>query len=66
MAIGFPGPLRIDPSRLHDLLGLQQELAPKFLKRYCDGFSVLKKGLDDFYRDVKGGVYPCEREHVYG
>ena len=51
---------------MHDLLGLQQELAPKFLKRYCDGFSILRKGLDDFDREVKEGIYPCQHEHVYG
>ena len=49
----------------HDLLGLQADFKPKFLKRYCSGFGVLRGALKDYDDEVKAGVYPCEEEHSY-
>ena len=49
----------------HDVLGLQTEFKPKFLKRYCSGFGVLRGALKDFDEEVKAGAYPCEDEHTY-
>ncbi len=49
----------------HDLLGLQNELTPKFLKRYCEGFSLMQKALAEFDTEVKSKVYPCKQQHVY-
>jgi 3-methyl-2-oxobutanoate hydroxymethyltransferase len=49
----------------HDLLGLQNELTPKFLKRYCEGFSLLQQALSEFDAEVKSEAYPCEQKHTY-
>jgi len=49
----------------HDLLGLQSDFTPKFLKRYCSGFGVLRGALAEYDDEVKAGAYPCEKDHSY-
>ena len=50
---------------LHDLLGMDESFAPKFLKKYADLFSVTKAAIQEYDREVKGGVFP-EARHGYG
>jgi 3-methyl-2-oxobutanoate hydroxymethyltransferase len=50
---------------LHDLLGLQSEFSPKFLKQYCDGFTLLKTALNEYDAEVKDGIFPCKNRHAY-
>jgi 3-methyl-2-oxobutanoate hydroxymethyltransferase len=49
---------------LHDLLGLQRQLQPKFVKRYLDGFGLMQEALTSYHNEVQQGVYPAE-EHSY-
>lgn len=47
---------------LQDLLGLNTDFQPKFVRRYTDGFALFKEALDQFDRDVKSGNFPNEKE----
>ncbi|MCS7280195.1 MAG: 3-methyl-2-oxobutanoate hydroxymethyltransferase [Desulfobacterota bacterium] len=42
----------------HDLLGLLGEFRPKFVKRYVNLKDIIKKSVEDFIAEVKGGVFP--------
>ena len=48
----------------HDLLGINEGPAPRFVKRYADIGSEIRRGLQAFAADVRSGAYPGE-EHVY-
>ncbi|MBS0288437.1 MAG: 3-methyl-2-oxobutanoate hydroxymethyltransferase [Proteobacteria bacterium] len=41
-----------------DLLGLQNEKRPKFLKTYLDGFNLVKSSLNRFNDEVKNNTFP--------
>lgn len=47
---------------MQDLLGLNQQFQPRFVRKYLDGFSLLKEAFDHFDRDVKSGEFPSEKE----
>lgn len=47
-----------------DLLGLQIELKPKFVKHFVNGYDYLKKGIESYVNAIKAGHYPQE-EHCY-
>ncbi|WP_456399686.1 3-methyl-2-oxobutanoate hydroxymethyltransferase [Persephonella sp.] len=48
----------------HDMLGFFEK-SPKFVKRYMEGGSLIKKTLKEFKKDVEQGLFPSE-EHSYG
>jgi 3-methyl-2-oxobutanoate hydroxymethyltransferase len=43
---------------LHDLLGMFQDLNPKFVRRYMDGFEIMKSALNDYHMDVVESAFP--------
>ena len=43
---------------LHDLLGLNDKFAPKFLKRYASLAEDVRRALREFGGDVRSGTYP--------
>jgi len=47
---------------LQDLLGLQPDFQPKFLRTFLDGFELVRGAVDRFDREVKEGTYPSEEE----
>ncbi len=49
---------------LYDMLGLNPEFRPKFLKTYLDGWGLVKKAVEDYIREVREGLYPDE-EHSF-
>ncbi len=49
---------------LHDLLGLTP-FTPKYLKKFLDGFTLIKDALNSFDREVKTSAYPQVYEHTY-
>jgi 3-methyl-2-oxobutanoate hydroxymethyltransferase len=49
---------------MHDLLGLQTELKPKFVKTYLDGAALFNQALNQFVSDVKASEFPT-KEHSY-
>ena len=48
----------------HDLLGVNEGAAPRFVKRYADLAGETRRGLVAFAADVRSGAYPAE-EHEY-
>jgi 3-methyl-2-oxobutanoate hydroxymethyltransferase len=50
---------------LQDLLGMQQDLKPKFLKTYLDGFSLVETALNSYVQEVKNHQYPELETHSY-
>jgi 3-methyl-2-oxobutanoate hydroxymethyltransferase len=48
----------------HDLLGLFEGQAPRFVKRYADVASEIRAALEAYVADVRSGAFPEER-HTY-
>jgi 3-methyl-2-oxobutanoate hydroxymethyltransferase len=48
----------------HDLLGINEGVAPRFVKRYADVAGEIRRGLEAFAAEVRSGVYPAD-EHEY-
>ena len=49
----------------HDLLGIEQKILPKFVRRYADFYSEGVEGLRRFSQDVRSGSFPSVEE-TYG
>jgi 3-methyl-2-oxobutanoate hydroxymethyltransferase len=48
----------------HDLLGLYEGRAPRFVKRYADVGSEIRRALGAYVADVRSGAFPGD-EHTY-
>jgi 3-methyl-2-oxobutanoate hydroxymethyltransferase len=48
----------------HDLLGINEGVAPRFVKRYADVAAEIRRGLTVFAAEVRSGTYPTA-EHEY-
>ncbi len=48
----------------HDLLGVSPEPVPRFVKRYADLASEIRRALGAYANDVREGIYP-EPRHTY-
>ncbi|HVM17973.1 MAG TPA: 3-methyl-2-oxobutanoate hydroxymethyltransferase [Gaiellaceae bacterium] len=48
----------------HDLLGLYDGHAPRFVKRYADVAGEIRRGLETYAAEVRSGAFPDER-HTY-
>lgn len=47
---------------MQDLLGMNPEFAPKFVRRFLNGHEVFKAAFDQFDQAVKGAQFPNEKE----
>ncbi len=47
---------------LQDLLGLTKAFSPKFLRKYLNGYDLIKNALDNFDVDVKQEKFPSKVE----
>lgn len=47
---------------LQDLLGMSKDFSPKFLRKYLNGYELIKDALTRFDADVKSGRFPSEKE----
>ena len=48
----------------HDVLGINEGVAPRFVKRYADVAGDIRRGLEAFATEVRSGIYPAA-EHTY-
>ncbi len=48
----------------HDLLGINEGVAPRFVKRYANLADETRRALEAFAAEVRSGAYPGD-EHVY-
>ena len=47
---------------LHDMLGINQEFNPRFLRRYADLHTVITGAVEGYVRDVRGRDFPNNNE----
>jgi 3-methyl-2-oxobutanoate hydroxymethyltransferase len=47
---------------MHDLLGIEDRVAPKFVRRYADVKGTSVEALRSFAADVRGGTFPARKE----
>ena len=47
---------------LHDMLGMTKEFSPRFLRRYLDLDSQIRKAVEQYTQDVKSQDFPNEKE----
>jgi len=47
---------------LQDLLGMNSEFNPKFLKKYLDGYKLIQEALNNYDKDVKNQFFPSTKE----
>lgn len=47
---------------LHDMLGINKEFSPRFLRRYADLHTVITDAISTYIKDVKTGDFPNEQE----
>jgi len=47
-----------------DMFGFFEEFKPKFVKRYLEGATLIRDGLDNFIDEVKQGSFPSS-EYIY-
>jgi 3-methyl-2-oxobutanoate hydroxymethyltransferase len=50
---------------LHDMLGLNKEFNPRFLRRYADLNSVMTDAVQNYIKDVKNKDFP-NKDEQYG
>ncbi len=47
---------------LHDMLGINKDFNPRFLRRYADLYEIILKATENYIRDVKAKDFPNEKE----
>ena len=50
---------------MHDMLGLNNDFNPRFLRRYCDLSSVIQKAVSNYIQDVKDQKFPNKNEEYH-
>ncbi|GAB4416473.1 MAG: 3-methyl-2-oxobutanoate hydroxymethyltransferase [Bacteroidia bacterium] len=46
----------------HDMLGINQEFSPRFLRRYANLYEVIRGAVENYIADVKKRDFPSENE----
>ncbi|NTW37694.1 MAG: hypothetical protein HGB17_16600 [Syntrophobacteraceae bacterium] len=49
---------------IQDLLGMNREFRPKFVKRYASLHETIKAAVDAYAKEVRGGAFPAD-EHCF-
>lgn len=47
---------------IHDMLGINKDFSPRFLRRYADLHTVMTDAVTGYILDVKEGDFPNEKE----
>jgi len=47
---------------LHDMLGLNNEFSPRFLRRYLNLYDEITGAVQQYINDVRTGDFPNEKE----
>jgi 3-methyl-2-oxobutanoate hydroxymethyltransferase len=47
---------------VHDMLGINKEFSPKFLRRYADLNTIIEDAIGSYIRDVKNRGFPNDKE----
>jgi len=46
----------------HDMLGINKEFHPRFLRRYLNTYDLVSEAVKNYNADVKSGNFPNEKE----
>lgn len=46
----------------HDMLGLNKDFSPRFVRRYADLHTVMSDAVQNYIKDVKDGSFPSKNE----
>jgi 3-methyl-2-oxobutanoate hydroxymethyltransferase len=46
----------------HDMLGINKDFSPKFLRRYLNLYDEIQKAVEHYVADVKSSDFPNEKE----
>jgi 3-methyl-2-oxobutanoate hydroxymethyltransferase len=47
---------------MHDMLGINKEFSPRFLRRYADLHTIIREAVERYVLDVKKNDFPNEKE----
>ena len=47
---------------MHDMLGINSDFNPRFLRRYCDLATIINKAVGNYIKDVKTKQFPNKNE----
>lgn len=47
---------------MHDMLGINNEFSPRFLRRYADLYHIITEAVQEYISDVKKNDFPNEKE----
>jgi 3-methyl-2-oxobutanoate hydroxymethyltransferase len=47
---------------MHDMLGINKEFSPRFLRRYANLHDVIQNAVEHYIQDVKSNEFPNEKE----
>jgi len=47
---------------MHDMLGINQEFKPRFLRQYLDLHKLVTEAVQQYIKDVKSLDFPNEKE----
>ncbi len=47
---------------IHDMLGINKDFSPRFLRRYADLHTTMTTAIESYISDVKSGDFPNEQE----
>ena len=51
---------------IHDMLGMNKDFSPRFLRRYADIHSVMTNAVQNYIKDVKNKDFPNKEEQYSG
>src|SRR5690606_11257780 len=62
--IGIGAGLHVDGQVLvlHDMLGINKDFSPRFMRRYLNLYDTIKDGVEKYITDVKNVDFPNESE----
>ncbi|KAK6024662.1 3-methyl-2-oxobutanoate hydroxymethyltransferase [Ostertagia ostertagi] len=47
---------------MHDMLGINKDFSPRFLRRYASLYDIIKEATSNYIKDVKSEDFPNEKE----
>jgi 3-methyl-2-oxobutanoate hydroxymethyltransferase len=47
---------------MHDMLGINQDFSPRFLRRYANLYEIITDSVQAYIKDIKMGDFPNEKE----
>lgn len=49
---------------IHDMLGINKEFSPRFLRRYADLYTIMTEAVGHYIDDVKTGIFRTKKNNI--